>query len=199
MHTILMLMALAAAPFWESKPPAEWSEVELSWMLHASPWVQAATCENKIGGIAPVEVYLASAQPMREAEEQLRLRHRKKGASTTAQEELDQEYLGFMADNPGKYMVLAVRFPNRNALADAVEAKRMEEESLLKVRRKKYKIVGHFPPTSSDPYLRLIYPRVVETTDKEFTFELYLPAAAAPYREALFKVKDLVYKGAPEM
>ena len=44
-----------------------------------------------------------------------------------------------------------------------------------------------------------IDPRVVEATDKEFTFELYLPAAAAPYREALFKVKDLVYRGKPEM
>jgi hypothetical protein len=199
MHTLLMLMMLAAPPFWESRPPAQWSEEEIQSLLHNSPWVQAARSESRLGMIPAVRVYLASAQPMRDAEEQLRLRRRKPGAKITMQDELDQDYLAFLAENPGKYIVLAVYLPNRLAMANAKEAQKMEEGSVLKVKWKRYRMVGQFPPTSSDPYLRLIYPRAVGAKDKEFGFDLYVPAVATPLRQIEFKVKDLLYKGQPEM
>ena len=201
MHAILATLALLAAPFWESKLPEQWSDEELSRLLHDSPWAQVAVFRSLVGGAGGVQVYLASARPIEEAEEQVRLRNRKrnKPAGTLAGEELDQEYKGFLSSSPGKYIVLAVSFPNAGALADAAEAKKMEEECVLKVGRRKYKIAGHFPPTSFDPYLRLIYRRVVEPSDKEFSFQLYLPSVAAPYREAIFRTKELVYKGKLEM
>ncbi len=96
-------------------------------------------------------------------------------------------------------LVLAVFLPRPDVLLDPLEAKRMEEECLLKVGRKKHKMIGHFPPAPSDPYLRLVYPRAVSATDKAFSFELYLPGVPAPYRTVEFRVKDLTYKGALEM
>jgi len=66
MHLLVLLWALLAAPFWESKPPRQWTDRELIEMLSNSPWARAATA----GGIvrAPgVQTYLASALPMQEA------------------------------------------------------------------------------------------------------------------------------------
>jgi len=51
---------------------------------------------------------------------------------------------------------------------------------------------------SPDPFLRLVYPRVVGEHDKTVTFELYLPGYG-PYHEAEFRVRDLQYKGKLEM
>ena len=74
----------------------------------------------------------------------------------------------------------------------------MEEESVMKVGRKRYQMVGHFPPTPSDPYLRLVYPRAVGPGDKTVTFELYLPGNG-PYHDAEFRVRDMLHKGKLEM
>jgi hypothetical protein len=85
-----------------------------------------------------------------------------------------------------------------HGLDDAGESRHMQEESIMKVGRKKYQILGHFPPIPSDPYLRLVYPRVVTPADKSVTFELYLPGAG-PYHVAEFRVRDMIYKGKLEM
>jgi hypothetical protein len=60
-------------------------------------------------------------------------------------------------------------------------------------------IVGHFPPADTDPVLRLVFPRVVKSTDKSVTFQLYLPGIPFPEREVEFRVKDLMYHGKLEM
>ncbi len=75
----------------------------------------------------------------------------------------------------------------------------MEEDSVMHVGRKKIKMTGHFPPTATDPYLRLAFPRQVSPTDKSVSFELYLPGVPNPFREAEFKVKDMVVNGKLEM
>ena len=69
----------------------------------------------------------------------------------------------------------------------------------MKVGRKKYKITGHFPPTPSDPYLRLVFPRAVAPSDKIVEFDLYLPGAPQPYRIAEYVVKELMYRGKLEL
>ena len=74
----------------------------------------------------------------------------------------------------------------------------MEEESIMRVGRQKYKMEGHFPPVPSDPFLRLVYPRVATERDKSVNFELYLPGYG-PYHEAEFRVRDMMYKGKLEM
>ena len=70
----------------------------------------------------------------------------------------------------------------------------MEEESIMKVGRQSYKMEGHFPPVPSDPFLRLVFPRVATERDKNVTFELYLPGYG-PFHEAQFRVRDMRYKG----
>jgi hypothetical protein len=75
----------------------------------------------------------------------------------------------------------------------------MEEESLLKMGKRKIKATGHFPPTPTDPVLRLIFPKEVPEGTKEITVEVYLPTVPGPYRTAQFRVKDLVYRGMPDL
>ena len=94
--------------------------------------------------------------------------------------------------------MVAISFKNLNALADGEEAHRMEEESIMRIGRQKYKMEGHFPPVPSDPFLRLVFPRAATEHDKAIAFELYLPGYG-PYHEAEFRVRDMTYKGKLEM
>lgn len=172
-----------AAPFWESKAPADWSEAQIEQLMHDSPWAQMADP-------APaVQVYLATAQPLRMAEDELARRRNKP---------LNDEYLEYLRQEGANKVVVAISYKNLTALQDGEEAQHMEEESIMKVGRKKYKMVGHFPPVPSDPFLRLVYPRAVTENDKTITFELYLPGYG-PYHEAEFRLRDMLYKGKLEL
>ena len=191
MRTIVLLWALLAAPYWESKTPREWTGRELNDMLNSSPWARAATAEG-ILRVEGVQTYLASALPMREAETEAIRRGRM--AKSPEAEEFDE----FLKQQNGGSIVLLVSFPDPNKLADGKEAKRMEEECVMKVGRKKYKMTGHFPPAPSDPFLRLVFPRAVGPADKTIEFDLYLPGGSPPYRTAEYVVKELTWKGKPE-
>jgi len=183
MHAACALLFWLAAPFWESKAPREWTDAELQLLLHDSPWAQMA------GPRPEVQIYLATAHPLQEAEAELARRRGKP---------INDEYLDYVRQEGAANLVLAIAYPNWTALADAGEAHRMEEESVMKVGRQRYRIAGQFPPTPSDPFLRLIYPRVATGRDKSVVFELYLPGNG-PYHEAEFRVGEMRYKGKPEM
>lgn len=183
MHLVCALLALWAAPFWETKAPHDWTESQIELLTHDSPWAQMADPSPA------VQVYLATAYPLRQAEVELARRREKP---------LGDEYLDYVRQQGSKQIILAIAYNNPNALADAAEARHMEEESIMKVGRQKYKMEGHFPPVPGDPFLRLVYPRVVTERDKTVTFELYLPGYG-PYHEAEFRVRDLLYKGKLEM
>ncbi|MCD6359938.1 MAG: hypothetical protein J7M38_03675 [Armatimonadetes bacterium] len=189
-RVILFMLALFAAPFWETTGPREWSDAELQQLLHNSPW--ARTDEK---GYA--QMYLASARPMREAEAELRRRNPPTGAA--AEDPTADEYAEFMRDNPGAYIVLAVQVRRPLFLEDPREIRSMENKCVLEVGKRKYKMVGHFPPTAADPYLRLVFPRVVKPSDKMFFFELYVPGVPKPFRRLVFGVKDLYYRGKLEL
>jgi hypothetical protein len=178
-------MALLATPFWESRQPRDWTDAELHQMLGDSPWAQTL---STVG--ASVQVFLASARPIQDAEAELRRRRRLPG---------DPDFDEFLQQDQGRHVVLAISYPDWNALSDAADWRRMEEECVLKVGKKKYKMTGSFPPGPSDPYLRLVYPREIGAGDKSFSFELYLPGVPQPFREAEFRTKDLLYHGRPEM
>jgi len=75
----------------------------------------------------------------------------------------------------------------------------MEEESVMRVGRKKFKMTGHFPPSPSDPYLRMAFPRQVTVNDKAVSFELYLPGVAIPFRAIEFTLKDMLVRGKLEL
>ena len=190
MLALFILLPLSAPPFWEAKLPAEWTDEQVQELLSDSPWAQPAQNPLEEGG---VPAYLATARPIQEAERELLRRATKQ---TAEEDESAEEYRAFLRENQGKCIILAVRLPGWNAQA---EAKKMEEESVLKVGRKKYKMAGHFPPTPADPYLRLVFPRAIQTSDKAFSFELYLPWVPGPYRTVEFRMKDLTYKGVIEM
>jgi len=151
--------------------------------MHDSPWAQMAD------PAPPVQVYLATAYPLQEAEAELARRRGKP---------LNDEYLDYLKENGGKTLIVAIAYKNVTALSDGEEARRMEDESIMKVGRQEYKMEGHFPPVPSDPFLRLVYPRAVTERDKTVTFELYLPGYG-PYHEAQFRVRDMIYKGRLEM
>src|SRR5258707_5550820 len=77
---------LFLAPFWETKPAADWSAAEVQQMFRTSPWAQAAVPQSDTGGEKDVFVYLGAARPMRDAEEQ-RWRQGKKEPHTGADED----------------------------------------------------------------------------------------------------------------
>jgi hypothetical protein len=185
MHAIAFWLALAVAPFWETKAPADWSEEQLRLIVADSPWAQ---------GLPGTVAFLATAQPMQDAEREIWRRRTAKGI-----EPPDPEYADFLQKNQRKVIVLAIAYHNPRPLADAAEARRMEKESILKVGKKKHLIIGQFPPTPSDPYLRLVYPREVGPNDKSLVFDLYLPGVGTGYQTVEFRLKEVLYRGKPEI
>ncbi len=190
MHSLWTLFLLLAAPFWEAKPPQQWSNGDLELMFRNSPWAQTALLTSRIGGEAQIFVYLASAKPMQEAEAERRSRLKKKS------DPVAEEYTTWAADNLGKFIVLAVHVPVSFTFTDESESKRMEKETALRMGRKRYPAAMHFLPSSTDPHLRFVFPRDVPDSAKKLNFEFYVPSITGPYREAEFALKDLVYKGA---
>jgi hypothetical protein len=192
----LLSLFLVVNPYWVSKPPAEWSEAELLALLTNSPWAQPV---DGPGQNAPtVQVYLATAGPMQLAEKERdrRIAVRRKPGTPIPE---NTEYRLWMEDNYATQIVLAVRIQNNKGFLDEREVKRMEEESTMRAGKKKIKLTGTFPPSESDPYLRLAFPRQVDLSDKSLIFELYLPGVPSPFRNAEFKLKDMVVNGKLEL
>ncbi len=190
MLALVIFAALAAPAFWEVKAPSGWTDEEVKQLLTNSSWAQTAAAPREEGGMV---VYLATARPAREAEEELR---RRDARLRSIEDPTAHEYREFLRENAGRVIVLAVRFPS--ALTDDAEVHRMEKDCVLKVGRRKYRLMGHFPPTPSDPFLRLVFPREVNPEDRTLRFELYVPGVSSPLRWAEFRLKELKYKGALE-
>jgi len=190
MHALVPWLLFLAQPFWEAKPPEAWSDAQIQTILHESPWAQQ-TAQAPL-----VTVYLATAAPIEHAEAELRLRLKR---NPRALPEPDPDYVEFLSTHREENLVLAITYPTLSGLGDARESKRMEEESVMVIGKKSYQIVGHFPPTPSDPVLRLVFPRVVKSSDKSVIFRLYLGGLKFPEREVEFRVKELVYQGKLEL
>jgi hypothetical protein len=183
LHALAALFFFAVYPFWDHKPPEQWNDREIEIMLRSSPWTQV------VGSAPEVTVWFATAEPIEAAEAEARL-HKQHPLR-----EPDPDYLDFMRENREKVFVLAVGYPTLAGLGkEQGEWTKLENETIMTVSRKKYKIEGTFPPTPSDPVLRLVFPKVVKLTDKTVDFQLYLPGLSFPEREADFYVKDLIYK-----
>ena len=187
----VLFQQLAPAPFWETKPAAKWTNAEIEVLMTQSPWgVPTFSGNAKSAGEASV-AFLASARPLREAEEQLFLRREIKGEARSDED----DYRAYISQNPGKHIVLAVRMAPNDALSDAAETKIMEKECFVRIGKRKLKAVGHFPPTPSDPYLRLLFPRASLAGLKALSFGLYLPGLNRPFHDVELPVKDLTYRG----
>jgi hypothetical protein len=141
-------------------------------------------------------VFLATALPIEHAEAELRLRMKK---NPHPMQEPDPDYIEYLRDHREDSLVLGVTYPRLLTFGKPGEDKRMEEETVMFAGRKQYGITGHFPPTPSDPVLRLIFPRAVKDTDKTIVFRLYLPGLSFPERETVFTLKELRYQGKLEI
>src|SRR5579862_2023881 len=198
---LLIPILLAAAPFWETKTPEQWDDRELLELMSDSPWAQMATGSAKATPAPPILVYLATAAPMElaEAESQRRARARRKPGEPEPFDPLNEEYRAWLQDNRATQIIVSVRMANNTELADEAEVRRMQEESVLRAGRKKIKMTVHFPPSSSDPYLRIAFPRQVQLRDKNILLDLYLPGVQEPYRSVQFSLKDMVLMGKLEL
>ncbi len=136
-----------------------------------------------------MKVYLASAKPIAEAEAERRSRS-KAGTDPVA-----EEYRLWSAENRGKYIVLAIPVNDPQAMAMAEEGRGIEK-SVMVLGKKKVPLAMHFPPSSTDPYLRLVFPKMA--AEKKIRFEIFVPGAIAPEREVEFDVTKLKYLGKPE-
>jgi hypothetical protein len=183
MRLLVAVLFFLGQPFWESKPPERWTDREIEAVLRDSPWAQSVGPEPK------VLVYLATAGPIEDAEEEARLR------SNNPLADPDPDYLDYLRENGARQFVLAIPDVTRSGLERPGEEKAMEEQTVMMIGRKSFKIIGHFPPTEADPVLRLVFPREAQTTDKSVLFRLYLPGLPFPNRETEFRVKDLMYHG----
>ena len=187
---------LFAAPFWEAKAPVDWTEQELQQLFNDSPWGQTLDAATK-GGTG-IQIFLATAAPIEQAEHQWDLRFAKKRPNAPANN-ANEEYQAWLGENRAKQIIIAVLVNLPQALSDEQEIHRMEEESVMRVGRKKFKMTGFFPPAGGDRYLRLAFPREVTANDKTVLFDLYLPGVPIPFRQAEFKVRDMLFKGKLEM
>lgn len=182
-----VVLALLAAPFWETLAPEEWSDEQIQMILTSSPWVSPQDGAH---------IYLASARPVREAE--LERWERRQEEITNIEFPESDEYIEFLLENGGDFIVLAVHIPYPRYLRGEKDTKAMEKRCVLITGKKKHRIVGHFPPTPGDKYLRLVFPRVVPSDSEEILFHLYVPGVPRPHREVIFKTANLTYKGSPE-
>jgi len=206
---LVLTLLLLVEPFWQTKPPMEWSDIELSQLLGDSPWAQMAAQpgEARVGKNAGqgrlVQVYLATAGPIMKAiaERDRRTELRRPGTSKAlADDPLSEERSAWFADNREGHIIVAARVGNNDAFSSGAETRRMEQDSEMDTGRGKVKLSAYFPPTATDPHLYLAFPReAVSASDKTLSFGLYLPGVPAPYRTVTFKVKELLVDGKVEM
>lgn len=187
MIALLGLLFWMAQPFWETRPPEHWTDREVDTILHASPWASPLEPNPEL------LVYFATAAPIEEAQRELRLRGKR------PQPEPDPDYAGFLAENREKAFVLAIPYVIPIRFGTSEDQSRMEAECEMLIGRKSFKILGHFPPTSGDPTLRLVFPREVKLSDKTVVFRLFVPGVPFPEREIEFRPKDLQYHGSLQM
>lgn len=192
------LLLLLLGDFWSQKAPSEWTQAELNQLLTNSPWAQLVAAPGVNNSVGPVQVMIATAKPIQLAETEW---DRRQPASHKKEqhEEMREEYQAWLKENGGAQIIVAIAAHLGAAYSDEQEMKTMQNESVMRIGRKKYKMTGYFPPSDGDPYLRLAFPREVKATDKTVGFDLYIPGVGIGYRSAEFSVKDMMVDGKLEM
>ena len=190
-----LLTLLTATPFWDTIDVNQWSEEQLLEFFGNSPWSQPA--ESTAGN--GVLTFLATSKPVQLAEVEKRRRQMKKVAGVDViQDPAWDEFQEFLERDTAKYIVLAVPIP-AEATREASEMSLMENQSVMKLGKQKIKMSGYFPPSPTDPYTRLIFPRAGTEKAKELVFELFLPGTGTPYRQVYYPTKGMNYRGRLEM
>jgi hypothetical protein len=190
-----------AGPFWIDTPPQEWSDEQIAELLTASPWAQMVPGPGRLGNFPAVQVFIATAGPIRQAEmeKQRRARLKRPPGEPPEDDPFAEEYRLWLEEFSSTQIILAIRVANTEVYSNAAEVQRLEEDSFLRAGRKKIPMTGYFPPTARDPFLRLAFPRQVSEGDREIQFDLYIPGVAGPYRSAGFKLEPMAIGGKLEL
>lgn len=186
MSLVVFVMLALADSFWESKPADTWTVAEVQSIFEASPWSRTLRVRGD-----PMQVHLAAATPMRDAEKRQKAFQKRIGAADAS----FAEYLAMLDE--GSYIVLAVRIKDREMFSDGPLVSRMQKDTQMRIGKKTYPLLTHFPPSSSDFYLRLVFakPQALQANDKSMYFYFVVPGATDPYRQVEFLFKDLSYRG----
>jgi hypothetical protein len=187
MRAWILIAAWLAAPFWETIPPEQWTIQQAQFLLNDSPWAVKSS--------EGVTAYLASALPIQQAEQVVLAKRRQKDEDPAT---LPQDYLDYREESKGKVIILALALKDWSGFSEVKESERMERDTVLIAGGKRIRMEGHFPPTPSDPYLRLIFPREVKPNQKVLRFEVYIPGDLSPFQEVEFEMKRLSYRGKQE-
>jgi len=186
--TLFAALFLVAAPFWEGKAPAQWTDIELRQLLVDSPWAQLVPGPTK--AFAPVQMYIATAAPVRQAQLELARRANKQGVS---------EYSLWFEEYSKTQIILAVRVDKLEPYSEAKETQQLEKGSTMHVGRRRVRLTSYFPPSAADPYLRMAFPRDVKLNDKTVGFDIYAPGVPGGFRSAEFKLEAMQIAGKLEL
>ena len=203
----LAAWVLLVQAFWQAEPPTAWNDIALAQFLADSPWAQMAAAAGKVGSAPPVQVYLATAEPIAKAVAERTRRvalRRHIDPQAAASQPLQEEFAAWFAGNRAEHVIVAARVGNNNAFLSESETRRMQQECVMDLGRVQVKLSGYFPPTTSDPYLYLAFLReqlaaLTPTSGKSITFNLYFPGVSAPFRTLQFKLKDMLVDGKLEL
>ena len=182
MLRLIPLLFLLAEPFWISRPAKLWTDAELQGILQSSPWAQTEG----------ITVYLATAQPMRDAEAEVRRR----SGQANPEFDRDTDYDEFLKERGAESIVVAVRAQDQTGLLVPEEMARLQKDCRLRSGKKLLKLSGLFPPTLGDPILRLIFPRDLDPKADKVRLELYIPALdGKAWRTFEFPIKAMMIEG----
>src|SRR6202790_3539207 len=133
MYWFLLLLSLAT-PFWETKAPSDWSDIEIANLLADSPWAQMVVTPGK-NSAPPVQVYLATAAPIEQAEQErnLRAERRRSPNAKPVEDQFAEEYRAWLEDNRATQIVVAVRITNNKGISNEEDMRSMESESAMHV------------------------------------------------------------------
>ena len=193
----MLLLLLTATPFWQEKAPAEWNDIQIAQFLNDSPWAHPAKADGKVVG-SPVPAYIASSQFVEQVEKERNRRAALRRKQTT-EGALAEEYGFWFEDNRKDQVILTVRVGNSIAFSDEREIRRMQESSALHSGNVRAKMSSYFPPSASDPYLHMAFPRsIIKPAEKYLSFAIYLPGIASPFRTVDFVASELITDGKPD-
>lgn len=199
----LIALLAFADPFWVEKPPQEWTPQEMADLLTRSPWAQMVPGPGKLENFPAVQVFFATAGPIRQAEQEARRRAEvarpPRPGDLPDDDPFAGEYRLWLEEFSPTQIILAIHVVDTEAYTNGEELEHLEKDSVMRVGRKKIQMTGYFPPTVRDPYLRIAFPRQVSLSDKKVRFELYIPGVSAPYRDVEFALEPMVLSGKLEM
>ena len=162
------------------------SDADLDGIFKISPWAQT-------DGIT---VFFATAQPMRDAEYELRRRR----GQANIEFDHDSDFDEFLKTRGAQSIVIAVRQTDQTGLLVPEEMKRLERDSRIRSGKKILKLEGLFPPTPGDSLLRLVFPRDLDPKADKIRLELYIPALdGKAWRTFEFSLKAMQVNGKLEI